>query len=184
LKGLEADFFPETIDQLRELTAAHKLDYIIGSVHFVDRFPIDENSENWDSLDENDRNDVIRCYWSRVAGMAKTGFFSFAGHLDLYKKFGHRPTVDISTDIAHALDAIAEAEMAVEISTAGLHKRAEEIYPSADILRECRRRKIPVLITADAHRADDLTRDYDKAKELMKIVGYDSAKLWRPQNCV
>src|SRR5687768_3983564 len=37
--GIEADFIPETVDELRERLAPHPWDYIIGSVHSVDGFP-------------------------------------------------------------------------------------------------------------------------------------------------
>jgi histidinol-phosphatase (PHP family) len=178
LKGIEADFIPETFETLKELTLPHKLDYIIGSIHYVDGFPVDESAENWNNLNQNDRNDIIRCYWSRLASMATTGFFSFAAHL--YKKFGHKPTVDISSDISNTLDAIAASGMGVEVSTAGLRKDAAEIYPSKEILHECHKRNIPAVITADAHTPDDLIRDYAIAEHLITSVGYTLDAQWHP----
>ncbi len=106
--------------------------------------------------------------------MARTGAFDFVGHLDLYKKFGYLPTVDVSKWITRALDAIADAGMAVEINASGLVKPIGEPYPSEDILRQCRARSIPILITADAHTPQDLTRGYPEAQELAHRAGYDS----------
>lgn len=172
--GLEADFMPTTVDELGQTLKAYPFDYVIGSVHFVDGFPIDECAEKWDALSRGERDDVIRAYWNRVADMADSELFDFAGHLDLYKKFGHKPSVDITEDIAAALDAIARSGMAVEINTAGWYLPAGEAYPSAEILVECRKRGIPVLITADAHNPANLTRGFERARELVRETGYTS----------
>src|SRR5207245_6846079 len=40
--GIEADYFPETVDELRCRLAPYPFDYVIGSVHFLDGFPLDE----------------------------------------------------------------------------------------------------------------------------------------------
>ncbi len=170
--GLEADFFPETAAQLAEILKAYPFDYVIGSVHFVDDFPIDDSAGWWDALSEDERNDMVRAYWSRITAMAESGVFDIAAHLDLYKKFGHRPTADVSAEIATALDAIAKSGMAVELNTAGLHKAVREIYPSPAILRECRTRGIPALVTADAHDITHLTRSRDLGVEALREAGY------------
>lgn len=170
-RGLEIDYFPETADQIRDIVKSYPFDYVIGSVHFFNGFPIDECRENWDSISSRNRDDIIIGYWSQISKMAKTGFFDIVGHLDLYKKFGQAPTSDISDEIINALDAIAGADMAVELNTSGWHVPVAESYPSAALLRGCKNRNIPVLITADAHKPEDLTRDYQRAQDLLKSVG-------------
>lgn len=169
--GLEADFFPQAIAELSEILRSCPFDYVIGSVHFVDDFAVDKSADAWDALTERELNDMVRAYWARIAEMAKSGLFDIAAHLDLYKKFGHRPTIDVSTDIAAALDAIAEAGMAVELNTSGLHIGGE-IYPSPAILRECHKRGIPSLVTTDAHHADHVVRSYEVGVQELRNAGY------------
>lgn len=170
--GLEADYFPETIEELRGALEPYPWDYLIGSVHYVDGFPIDEDAAHWEALSPAERNEVWRGYWVRIAGLAHSGVFDFVGHLDLPKKFGHRPTVDLGTEAAAALDAIAAAGMAIEINTAGWSLPAAEGYPSLELLREARRRDIPLLINADAHFPEFLVRDFDRARDLARSAGY------------
>jgi len=71
-----------------------------------------------------------------------------------------------------ALDKIAAADMAIEINTAGWDKPVGEAYPSKFFLKEARRRQIPLIITADAHSADTLTRHFDRARRLAADSGY------------
>ena len=170
--GLEADFFPETASALGNLLRMYPFDFVIGAVHFVDGFPIDESAENWERLGQKERDEIMRGYWVRVGEMAKSGLFDFAAHLDLSKRYGFRPSVDLAEEISATLNAIAQADMAVEINTAGWYMPCAEIYPQRSIIAECRRRGIPVLITADAHEPADLTRGFERACGLLRELGY------------
>jgi histidinol-phosphatase (PHP family) len=170
--GIEADFFPETIDALRERLQPYPWDYVIGSVHYVDGFPVDENTRFWDALTPDEANEKWRLYWVRIRQLAESGVFDFVAHPDLPKKFGHLPTIDLSAEIAAALDAIAAADMAIEINTAGWSLPAGEAYPSLELLRAARARNLPLLINADAHFPEFLTRNFDRARELAREAGY------------
>jgi histidinol-phosphatase (PHP family) len=170
--GLETDFAPSTAKALADALSAHPFDYVIGSMHFLDGFPVDAHAEDWEGLSEMDRDIIMMRYWIRMADLAASGLFDFVGHIDICKKFGFRATIDLSREIEAALDAIAESGMAVEVNTSGLHMPAAEVYPSASILRECHARGIPVLVTSDAHSAASLTRGFEHAARLVVKAGY------------
>lgn len=170
--GIEADYFPETVEDLRGRLAPFPFDFVIGSVHYVDRFPIDEKSAHWDALSQDERNEMWRQYWLRVRGLAESRVFDFLAHPDLPKKFGHRPTIDLTAEITDALDALEAADMAIEINTAGWSLPAQEAYPTLSFLREAHRRGIPLLINADAHFPEFLTRDFQRARDLAREAGY------------
>lgn len=169
--GVEADFFPETTKALAEALAGQPFDYVIGAVHFVDGFPIDAGVSYWEEITQAERNEIMRGYWARIRQMAESGLFDFAAHLDLTKKFGFRPTIDLTTEILGALEAIARADMAVEANTAGWYAPCGEAYPEASILRRCSELGIPSLITADAHHPANLLRGYENAKRLILDAG-------------
>ncbi|HEU4754200.1 MAG TPA: histidinol-phosphatase HisJ family protein [Armatimonadota bacterium] len=170
--GIEADFFPETADALRERLAEYPFDFVIGSVHYVDGFPVDEDARFWNALSAEEVNETWRRYWVRMRELAESGIFDFAAHPDLPKKFGHRPTVDLRSEENAALDALAAAGMAIEINTAGWSLPAAEAYPSPRLLREARKREVPLLINADAHFPEFLTRDFERARALARECGY------------
>ena len=175
--GVEADYFPETIDELARRLAPHLFDYRIGSVHIVDGFHVDEDAESWAALCEDERNDMWRRYWVRMCEMAETGLFDIAGHLDIPKKYGFRATADLSAEITATFDAIAAAGMAIEINTAGWDKPAAEAYPTLTLLQQARQRGIPIAITADAHTPADLTRHFPQACALAREAGYNE-QVW------
>lgn len=170
--GVEADYFPETVGRVKEMLAEHPFDFIVASVHYVGEFPVDADRRLWDPLSEERINEVWQAYWGRIRDMAADGLGDFVGHLDLPKKYGHRPTADFRKEQNEALDAIREADMAVEINTAGWSLSAQEAYPSLELLKQARRREIPLLINADAHSPAHLTRNFDRARELAREAGY------------
>jgi histidinol-phosphatase (PHP family) len=170
--GLEVDYFPSTFDQTRTALASVDVDYLIGSVHFVEDFPVDAASSWWETLSPERIDGAWRAYFGLIRDMAATRFFDFVGHLDLPKKYGFRPDADMSGEILATLDAISDAGMALEINTAGRHLPAGEVYPEPWILAEARRREIPILINADAHRAAHVARSFDYAAGLAHSAGY------------
>jgi histidinol-phosphatase (PHP family) len=172
--GIEADYYPETHDVLESVLASQPFDYVIGSVHRLDGFPIDDTAEPWERLTQPECDDIIRRYWIRLREMAESGLFDIAAHLDLTKKFGFRPSIDISSEMSAALNAIAASDMAVEINTAGWFVPALEVYPEESILRGCFDREIPVIITSDAHAPENLIRGFDRAVRYAWDMGYRS----------
>ena len=96
----------ERFDELRRRLARHPFDYVIGSVHFVDGFPLDSRAADWEALAPAARDDQWRLYWRRLRRLAESGVFDFAAHLDLPKKFGFRPQADLTAAADDALAAI------------------------------------------------------------------------------
>ena len=60
----------------------------------------------------------------------------------------------------------------MEVSTAGLRKEVMEIYPSKAFLEDAYRRKIPILISSDAHAPAEVGYEFDRAVTLVQEVGY------------
>jgi histidinol-phosphatase (PHP family) len=172
--GLEVDYLPDTIEATRNLLRPYPFDYLIGSVHFIDGFPIDDHRKHWDALTPEQATDTWRAYYARLREMAESGVFDFVGHFDLPKKFGHKPGADLTAEVEAALDAIASADMAMEINTSGWSLPAAEAYPAPWILRAARSREIPVLVTADAHTPKYLVRGFDLAHRLAADTGHGS----------
>ena len=172
LLGIEADFFPETIDDLRDRLGQFHFNHVIGSVHFVDGFALDSRAEDWSPLTQDDVNDVWRGYWARIAQMAQSGVFTIAGHLDLPKKFGFRPTIDLTAEETRAIEGIADSGMMVEINTNGWNVPAAEQYPSERLLRRIVTFGIPLIISSDAHHPRRIIEGFERAKAVARNAGY------------
>lgn len=172
LAGLEVDYLPETAGRLTELLSPYEWDYLIGSVHFVGSFCVDFDAAAWRQLDSAEHDRIWRRYWELVAELAGSKLFDILAHPDLPKKFGFRPSVDLTELEDRALDRLAAAGMAIEINTAGWSLPAAEAYPAPSFLQRARTRDIPLTISADAHFPEHVARDFPRAYALARDTGY------------
>jgi len=82
-----------------------------------------------------------------------------------------RPEGDLRRYYELALEGIAESGVAVELSTAGLRKRAREVYPAPAFLQMCVDAGVPVALSSDAHRPEDVGAGYEQALALLEGMG-------------
>jgi histidinol-phosphatase (PHP family) len=173
--GIEADFVPGAEDRTANLLDEHDFDYVVGSVHFLRDSSIDMDDYSvWDH--GHSPEEIWQRYFQMLAEAARSGLFDILAHPDLVKVWGPdrpRPEGDLRRYYEPAVEAIAESEVAVEVSTAGLRKRARELYPAQAFLEMCLDAGAPVALSSDAHSPEDVGADYEEALELLQRVGYE-----------
>jgi histidinol-phosphatase (PHP family) len=168
LLGYEVDYLPGHMDE-RVLNAA--VDYLIGSVHFIEEWGFD-NPEFIGRYEHEDINEIWQKYFDAIEAMAKTKFFDIVGHLDLIKVFKFMPTKEIKSIVKNALQAIKESGMVIEINVAGYRKPVAEAYPSKELLEEAFKLGIPITLSSDAHQPEQVGLNNDRVMQLVKEVGY------------
>lgn len=173
LLGIEADYRPDTVDEVRALLAGRPFDYVIGSVHHLGDWGFDDPRQVH-RYEHADIDDMWADYFDLVGDAAETGLFTIMGHMDLVKKFGYRATRTLDVELDRLLERLARTGVAVEINTAGLHKPVKEAYPSPGILRKLREAEVPITFGSDAHRPEEVGRDFAHAVDLARTAGYDS----------
>jgi histidinol-phosphatase (PHP family) len=169
--GIEIDFVPGQEERMDHDATALPYDYVIGSVHRVDNEEVDhpdhqEIYEKWETYD------LYEAYYKSVREAALCGRFEILGHPDLIKIFRKFPDRDITPMLEETADAIAESGIVVDVNAAGLRKPIGEIYPSKDFLQMLHRRGVPIILSSDAHAADQVAAGYDKSLKLVHDVGY------------
>ncbi|OGW91328.1 MAG: hypothetical protein A3D28_02475 [Omnitrophica bacterium RIFCSPHIGHO2_02_FULL_63_14] len=176
--GLEADYVPGFERKTAAIIAGYAYDFVIGSIHFIDAWAFDDPGEQvkWK---ERDIDAVYRDYYKLLRRSAESGLFDIMGHVDLVKKFGHRPHGDLRAEVEATAAAFRKAGVTVEINTSGLRKPVKEIYPSQDVLKIYRRAGVPITFSSDAHDPKDVGRDYDKAKALAEAAGYTEYRVFK-----
>jgi len=170
--GLEVDYVRGREEQTRELLAPYPWDFLLGSLHYIGDVGVDDEPRLVDAVGVDE---AWRVYFDTLAAAARSGLFESLSHPDLVKIFGARPA---SFDYGPVVAAIADSGVAVEVSTAGLHKPVRELYPHPEFLAECRARDVPVTLASDAHTPDLVRRDFDRALELLRSVGYDTVTVF------
>ncbi len=168
LLGYEVDYLKGHMDE-RVLNA--KVDYLIGSVHFIERWGFD-NPEFIGRYKEQDIDEIWQKYFDAIEEMAKSRLFDIVGHLDLIKVFKFMPTKDINTIAHKAMLAIKEADMVLELNVAGFRKPVKEAYPSPSLLKLAFELGIPITFGSDAHKPQQVSLFSDEITKLAKNIGY------------
>jgi len=171
LLGYEVDYLPGHMDE-RVLNA--KVDYLIGSVHFIDKWSFD-NPEFIGGWKSKNIDEIWQAYFEATTDMAKSGKFDIVGHLDLIKVFKYLPKQDVRLLAQKALHAIKKSNMVLELNASGLRKPITEIYPSKALLEMAYELEIPITFGSDAHAVEQVGFHYERVITLAKEVGYTKA---------
>ena len=179
--GIEADFVPGREDRIASLLDERDWDYVLGSVHFLGDASVDMAGE-WDVWrTASDPERVWRRYFEALGEAARSGLFDVLSHPDLIKVWGPErpgPARDPRFLYELAMDGIADSDVAVEVSTAGLRKAAREIYPAPELLAMCLEAGRPVALSSDAHTPNDLGYRYAEAVELLRSLGVEEVAVF------
>lgn len=160
--GIEVDYIPGMEEWINTLSSYYPWDYIIGSVHYVNEWDID-NPQKLDMWDKADVLDVWQQYVERLVLAVNSGLFDIIGHIDLPKKFGHKPLISIEKLFSPFFSAIQKNRIAIEINTSGLRKPCNEIYPSKQLLRLAALYNINVTFGSDAHAPSEVGYKFEIA---------------------
>jgi histidinol-phosphatase (PHP family) len=174
--GLEVDYVPGRERELAEALAPYPWDFLLGSVHFVDGFPVDSEPGLVEKLGPHE---AWRRYFVWLRNAARSGLFDSLSHPDLAKHHGPRPDAETVQWLhEETADAIEAAGVCIEVSSAGLYKPVGELYPDRDLLVACRERGVPITTASDAHVPQNVGRDLDRAVTYARDAGYETVTVF------
>lgn len=169
--GIEADYVKEHLDDVAEVLARYEFDYIYGSVHFISGWGFDQSRFKYE-FERRDIDQVYEAYFELVMEAARTGLFDVMTHLDVVKKYGHRPTVDLTDLYRRVGEVLYKSGVAIELNSSGLRKPVAEVYPSLEVLKIMHEYEVPITFGSDAHKPSQVGRDFDTLLSLARDAGY------------
>jgi len=202
LLGLEMDFLSNLNSFYKKGMNLSDLDYIIGSVHFVNFFDknkgwaIDESEEEFEKgLDEIYKGNikkVVKDYFKLIRDMLKLENPDIVAHLDLIKmnnkddKYFSEGENWYREEVLKTLKAVAKSSAILEVNTGGIARgKIDSLYPSNWIIEEAYNMRIPITLSSDAHKPEQITAKFKEAAVLLNSIGYKEVyiphkKTWAP----
>lgn len=171
--GLEVDFFPETFEAVLELIEPYPWDYLIGAVHWIRGWTIDASHSSF----EFERRGIARAwaeYFELETRLAASGSVDVLAHVDVIKKYGHRPEVDLMPWYRSVVEAASASGTAVEVSSQGLRNPAREVYPAPQLLAMFCQADVPITLASDGHHASQVGWGRDEVVEAARTAGYST----------
>ena len=173
--GIELDNDPARSVAGRKWIEKHwdKLDFVLGSVHFLDRANqmFDSVPDGAVQFEGRNIDAIYSDYFRRIRELVATGLVDCLAHLDLIKIHGHRPTADLASLIDETLEFIRRRNLAIELSTAGWRKPVNELYPADPIVGLAIQKGIPFTTASDAHSHVQLADNFPTLERKMADLG-------------
>lgn len=189
--GLEADFIPgkASPDNFRKY-----LDYVIGSVHFVDEFqdgqgweidgPYTEFLTGLEKIFHGNMKHAVCRYFELTRQMIDENAPDIVGHVDKIKMQNKEASQFTEAadwyrhEIMATLAVIRSAGCIVEVNTRGLYQgKTTTPYPSPWIIEEMSKLNIPVTLSSDAHHPDDLINRFSETAGILLQGGIKKLRI-------
>jgi histidinol-phosphatase (PHP family) len=190
LKSLECDYIPGITTEFAERQINNGLDYIIGGVHQVRQpngdglwFIDGSKQETYDNglrdLFDMDVRKAVTAFWEQTFEMLETQKMDIIAHFDKIKMHNRNRFFTEDEEwykilVDKAIQLIKQRDVIIEVNTRGLYKkRSDSFYPSTELLMKARKADIPVIVSSDAHKAEELVLFVPEALDELQRCGFD-----------
>ncbi len=187
--SLEMDYIPKVSTDFSVFKKQYHLDYTLGSVHlvsndtkeglwFIDGSKIETYDNGLSNVFDGDIRAGVAAYYNQIMDMLATQKPDVVGHVDKIKMNNKNRFFSTQDEwykalIQKTIAVIEQQHTIVEVNTRGIYKgRCEELFPSIDILESLCHRDIPVTISTDAHKPDEISMLFAETREVLQDIGF------------
>lgn len=178
--GLELQYQPEQMEDIKKFVSSQPFDFILGSVHILDGVIISGGKNAHLVYEKMNEETAYTKYFEDMLTWVNTGLFDVVGHFDIIKKtayefYGPFKPEKYKPVILKILQAMKEKGIGIELNTGCMYKKCKELFPHPDILKWCVEIGIEhYTLGSDAHELDEVGRHLDEALGIAKEVGIKS----------
>lgn len=171
--GIEIGMRCDLVEENRKLLAGRPFDYVIGSIHLIDR--IDIYQEHF--YHGRTKREVYGQYFESMLACVKNyNFIDSLGHIDYIARYARFEDTEVRHEefpdyIDAVLRTLAEQEKAMEINTRRVGDDATVLALSAIYRRFYELGGRMVTIGSDAHKYQDIGKHFDKALAMARSCG-------------
>lgn len=197
--GLEIDYIANEFDLIKNTAQVNKLDYTIGSIHFLGK---KANGEYWntDGAEEefevgarevfnNHGQKMVEAYFNALNELIRDLKPTIIGHIDKFKmynnnnRFFNESSDYYKNSFIQTLELAKQTDCIIEFNTRGFYKHPNKMpYPSLWALKKIKELGLRITINSDSHQAIEITREFDLAAELLAEAGIHTQ--WQLQKSI
>jgi histidinol-phosphatase (PHP family) len=185
--ALEIDYINDFIDIKNNLYNTENLDYLIGSIHYMDKLPngnfwtVDGNFEDFknglNQLFDGDIKAAAKRFYEITNIMVQKGGFEMVGHFDKIALNGSKCRGFKTTQswyqnlVGDALQQIKNNDLILEINTKSLTDKGMT-YPDLNFYPLINELKIPIVVNSDCHYPTKITEGFEQTFSALKKAGH------------
>ena len=173
--GIELGLMLREQDYLKALTPNLKVDYIIGSSHFVDGYDVYDRAYY---AGRTEKEAYSRYFEATLERITALDCFDSLGHLDYIVRYGPNKNRDYCPDdyldiIEPILRTLIKKGKALECNTAGFKHGLGHPHPQEEILTLYRNLGGELLtVGSDSHRPQELGTAFSQTAGLLQACGF------------
>jgi len=189
--ALELDYIEGISRDFRILKDTCRLDYTIGSVHlvrnadneslwFIDGPKMESYNEGLRTVFGGDIRLAVTTYYEQVNRMIQEQKPDIIGHFDKIKMHNKNRYFREDEDwyrrlVMDLLDTVEHSGVIIEVNTRGMYKkRFDDLYPGQWLLKEIKKKGLPVTLSSDAHHPEEIDGHYAETLEILRNIGFKS----------
>jgi histidinol-phosphatase (PHP family) len=169
--GLEVDYYKDGMDTVSGLLSQYPFDVLLGSIHWLGTWRFDDlddlvSMNEW-KVQTADR--VFLEYADAITELAESRTCDVLAHPDLIKITGKKPQdAGVLKAFEDAIvDSAKQYSMSAEISSAGLRKPVNEMYPSDSLIEKLKKENVSFTTASDAHKLSDVGYKAELIRKLL-----------------
>ena len=164
--GLEVCYFEQHEDLIGSLLNKAKLDYVLGSVHWVDNWTFNQRKYQW--LGRN-TDEIYKRYFELEISAAKSGMFNSIAHPDLIMCHSIFPKTSLEPYYGSLCDAAKSTSTALEMNTSRYWKKSTPFCGlNPELLKAAGESGVLLSTGSDAHRPEDVGKGIKEAEAICR----------------
>lgn len=173
--GVEIGLQPHLGEVYRRYVASYPFDFVIGSVHVVDRM---DPYEKTFFEGKTDMDAYRQAFLETLEDIRTVGEFDVLGHLDYIVRYGKEKEryysyAKFSDEIDEILKYLIEHGKGIELNTAGVKYGLGFCHPHPDVLKRYHELGGEIVtIGADGHKPEHIAYDFKKVSFLLRESGF------------
>lgn len=193
LIGVEVGIQPHIIKETQEIISSHPFDFVIGSVHIVNKQVIHEPLDTNITLLDGQYSKGKTQYESYLGYLLEVlnninlyNNFDVLGHMDLIRRYGKYKNKELNiNDFKDIIDMILKylilQNKGLEVNTSGFKYGLNSPMPNFDILKRYQELGGNIItIGSDAHSDNHIGYKFDEISSALKDLGFNY--LWMFSN--
>ncbi|MHB1483089.1 MAG: PHP domain-containing protein [Saccharofermentanales bacterium] len=164
--GLEVCYFKAFEEFVYQETKDKALDFLVGSVHFIDDFAYDHKPEYWAGVDVDK---AYRRFFETGLDLAKSGIYDGIAHPDLIRIYGNKPSYSLIEYYNKLAATLAKNNMYAEQNSGAFRRCSDttELGMNIDMIRAMKMHNIKIQTASDAHRPEDVGMYIKELEEIL-----------------